>query len=159
MPLSEEELRLLEQMERALAAEDPRFVSALEGRHLVRAARLRMTLAALVFLLGAAAVGVAMWQRMIWVGVAGFIVMVVASSWGLVEWRSHRMVARLGAVEPVEDEQHEGLRLIQGGRAERPRDRMHGHPSMGSRSRMGRGYAAWLDRLEARWLRRRDQRF
>ena len=31
MPLSEEEQRLLEQMEEALAAEDPKFVSALRG--------------------------------------------------------------------------------------------------------------------------------
>ena len=32
MPLSENEQRLLEQMERALAAEDPKFASALRGR-------------------------------------------------------------------------------------------------------------------------------
>ena len=31
MPLSEEEQRLLEQMEEALAAEDPKFASALRG--------------------------------------------------------------------------------------------------------------------------------
>lgn len=32
MPLSENEQRLLEQMEKALAAEDPKFASALQGR-------------------------------------------------------------------------------------------------------------------------------
>ena len=31
MPLSEEELRLLEQMERALVEEDPKFASTLRG--------------------------------------------------------------------------------------------------------------------------------
>ncbi|MEI2821672.1 MAG: DUF3040 domain-containing protein [Marmoricola sp.] len=31
MPLSEEEMRLLQQMERALAAEDPKFASALRS--------------------------------------------------------------------------------------------------------------------------------
>ena len=31
MPLSEEELRLLEQMERALVAEDPKLASTLRG--------------------------------------------------------------------------------------------------------------------------------
>ena len=71
MPLSEEENRLLEQMERALAEEDPRFVSALEGRNLVRAARLRIVLAVLVCIAGGAAVGVGMWQRMTWLGEIG----------------------------------------------------------------------------------------
>ena len=52
MPLSEEELRLLEQMERALAEEDPKFVSALQGHTLERSARLRAILAGLVFLIG-----------------------------------------------------------------------------------------------------------
>ena len=32
MPLSENEQRLLQQMEKALAAEDPKFASALRGR-------------------------------------------------------------------------------------------------------------------------------
>ena len=35
MPLSEHEQRLLEQMERALYAEDPKFASALRG-HVLR---------------------------------------------------------------------------------------------------------------------------
>ena len=34
MPLSEEELRLLEQMERALVEEDPKFASTLRGTSL-----------------------------------------------------------------------------------------------------------------------------
>ena len=41
MPLSEEELRLLEQMERALQEEDPKFASALRGNSLRRAAQRR----------------------------------------------------------------------------------------------------------------------
>ena len=41
MPLSEEELRLLEQMEQALAQEDPKFVSTLRGSTLERVARMR----------------------------------------------------------------------------------------------------------------------
>ena len=39
MPLSEEELRLLEQMERALVEEDPKFASTLRGTSLRRSAR------------------------------------------------------------------------------------------------------------------------
>ena len=41
MPLSEEELRLLEQMERALVEEDPKFASTLRGTSLRRSARRR----------------------------------------------------------------------------------------------------------------------
>ncbi|MGN6160377.1 MAG: DUF3040 domain-containing protein [Marmoricola sp.] len=160
MPLSEEELRLLEQMERALAAEDPRFVSALEGRHLVRAARLRMTLAVIGFLGGAAAMGVGMWQRMTWLGIVGFVVMVATATAGLAQWRSHRFVSALGSAEPPpSDDEHYGLRVIQGGRSPRPRPRgnVARTASAASDSRLKRNYAAWLDRLEARWQHRRDQ--
>ena len=49
MPLSEEELRLLEQMERALVEEDPKFASTLRGTSLRRSARRRAILAGVVF--------------------------------------------------------------------------------------------------------------
>ncbi len=52
MPLSEEELRLLEQMEQALAQEDPKFVSTLRGSSLERVARMRTIAAAVVFVTG-----------------------------------------------------------------------------------------------------------
>ena len=54
MPLSEEELRLLEQMEQALAQEDPKFVSTLRGSSLERVARMRTVAAAIVFIVGIA---------------------------------------------------------------------------------------------------------
>ena len=41
MPLSDEENRLLAQMEQALAAEDPRFVATLRGRRIERATKVR----------------------------------------------------------------------------------------------------------------------
>lgn len=159
MPLSEEELRLLEQMERALAEEDPRFVSALEGRNLVLAARLRVVLAAVVLLGGGVVVALGLWQRMVWLGVVGFLIMIGAASLGLIQVRSHRLVARLGRPDPAPDDEFQGLRVIQGGRASRGSRGYgpQGHPSRGSRSGLGRRYAAWLNRLEARWLHRRDQ--
>lgn len=163
MPLSEEELRLLEQMERALAEEDPRFVSALEGRNLARTARLRMALAAVAFLGAGAVVGIGMWQRMTWLGIIGFSVMVAAASVGFAQLRSHRLVARLGLPEPSSVEGFQGLRVIQGGRAARtPRAAgahgPRGHQTHGGGSRLGRKYATWVNHLEARWLERRDRR-
>ena len=53
VPLSEEELRLLEQMERALVQEDPKLASTLRGTAMRRAAHRRMILAILGFLVGA----------------------------------------------------------------------------------------------------------
>ncbi len=52
MPLSEEELRLLEQMERALVEEDPKLASTLRGTAFRRAARRRADLAGACFVLG-----------------------------------------------------------------------------------------------------------
>ena len=52
MPLSEEELRLLEQMERALVEEDPKFASTLRGTTLRQSARRKAILAGVVFVGG-----------------------------------------------------------------------------------------------------------
>jgi hypothetical protein len=103
--------------------------------------------------------GVGMWQRMTWLGIVGFVVMVVAASACLAQWRSHRFVAALGSAErPPADDDLYGLRVIQGGRSQRPRTRGGVHPtSTSSDSRFRRSYAAWLGRLEARWQHRRDQ--
>ena len=54
VPLSEEELRLLEQMERALSEEDPKFASTLRGTSFKRAARRKAVLAGIAFLAGVA---------------------------------------------------------------------------------------------------------
>ena len=52
MPLSEEELRLLEQMERALVEEDPKLASTLRGTSFQRAARRRMVLGGVILVAG-----------------------------------------------------------------------------------------------------------
>ena len=52
MELSEEELRLLEQMERALVEEDPKLASTLRGTSFQRAARRRMVLGGVILLAG-----------------------------------------------------------------------------------------------------------
>ena len=54
MPLSEEELRLLEQMERALVEEDPKLASTLRGTAFRRSARRRAILAGVCFVAGVA---------------------------------------------------------------------------------------------------------
>jgi len=52
MPLSEHEQRLLEQIERALYAEDPKFASAVRGGRMRRPSRRRRLQGAALFLAG-----------------------------------------------------------------------------------------------------------
>ena len=73
MPLSEEELRLLEQMERALAAEDPKLASTMRGSKFRHRQRRRAYAAAAVFVLGVVVLmaGAIASQRI--VGIVGFV--------------------------------------------------------------------------------------
>ncbi len=79
MPLSEHEQRLLEQMEKALYAEDPKFATSLRSAPGARAARGRAALGVLGVLggLGLLIVGVA--TTIIAIGVLGFVVMLVGA--------------------------------------------------------------------------------
>lgn len=88
MPLSEEELRLLEQMERHLSEEDPKFASTLRGSSFRRAARQRAILAGLVFLCGIALLMTGAVTELIPVAVIGFLVMLASATYALSALRS-----------------------------------------------------------------------
>lgn len=92
MALSDKEQRLLEQLEAALAAEDPKLASTLRGTTTRTLHRRRAAIAGLGFVLGLAALIGGM-QLSIIVSVLGFVVMLVAtviaiSSWRVVETES-----------------------------------------------------------------------
>jgi predicted lipid-binding transport protein (Tim44 family) len=91
VPLSEHEQRLLDQIERQLYAEDPKFASAVRSHdvksHLLR--RVKRFVALL--LLGLAALLGGVMIRNVFVGVAGFLVMLAA---GLVIARSVQRLSR-----------------------------------------------------------------
>jgi hypothetical protein len=80
MPLSEHEQRLLDQMERALASEDPKFASALRGtvRGTVRkqVATPGAGLAVVVVVIGLAGLIAGVTMNVAAIGVAGFIAVV-----------------------------------------------------------------------------------
>ena len=86
MPLSEEELRLLEQMERALVAEDPRLASTMRGTRLRATARRRAMLAGLVFVIGVAVLMTGAVTQVIFVGIIGFVVMLGSAYVALSSW-------------------------------------------------------------------------
>lgn len=90
MPLSEEELRMLEQMERALVEEDPKLASTLRGTNLRRRARRRALLAGFCFAAGLALLMTGAVARITLVGLLGFVIMLVAATTGLAALRGQR---------------------------------------------------------------------
>jgi hypothetical protein len=142
VPLSEEELRLLEQMERALAEEDPKFASTLKGTAFRRSARRRAIVAGVVFIIGIAVLMAGAVLRQTSVGILGFVIMLGSATVGLTAVRGH---ARAESVQSDEHDPELGLRVIDGGRSHRftrrPRSRSHG---------------SFMERMEERWRKRRE---
>ncbi len=142
MPLSEEELRLLEQMERALVAEDPKFASTLRGTSLRASARRRSYIAAAVFGVGVVVLmtGAVMQQTV--VGIIGFVVMLGSAYVALSSWRGQNQPP-----QPAKEAagSHTGFSLIEGGRARKRGSRGHGSSQ------------SMMERFEERWQRRRDK--
>ena len=100
MPLSEEELRLLEQMERALSEEDPKFASTLCGTAMRRAQH-RQAILAGVFLAGGIALLMTGVITQLWlVGLLGFLVMLISSSTGLSALRGRPTVVATWPYHP-----------------------------------------------------------
>ncbi|MBH5334407.1 DUF3040 domain-containing protein [Streptomyces pactum] len=131
MPLSEHEQRMLEQMERALYAEDPKFATALEGSGLRTYTRRRVYQAVAGFLVGIALLMVGVAVQQIWVSVVGFLVMLGCAVLAVTGWRK--------APKPGE----ERVAGIGDGPARR-------HPG-------GRQRRSMMNRIEERWQRRRDE--
>jgi hypothetical protein len=160
VPLSEEELRLLEQMERALVEEDPKFASTLRGTSLRRTARRKVVLAAIglvagivVMMAGVVAGGSSSRSGLtviIVLGIVGFLLMLASATFGLAALRSQRHVAAVPAEQHPAPGGQPNFTLIHGSRRphrpHRPRGRTR--PS-----------GSFMERIEERWRRRRDQGF
>jgi hypothetical protein len=146
VPLSEEELRLLEQMERALVAEDPKLASTLRGTTLRATARRRALLAGIVFVLGVVVLmtGAVMHQTV--VAIVGFVIMLGSAYVALTSWRGQNHVVEKPSATPTGSAPN--FSVIEGGRAKKrgrtPRRRSQSQGTM-------------MQRFEERWRRRRDQ--
>ncbi|MFF3497585.1 DUF3040 domain-containing protein [Streptomyces sp. NPDC003247] len=127
MPLSEHEQRMLEQMERALYAEDPKFASALEGSGLRTYTRRRVYQAVAGFLVGIALLMAGMVAKQVWLSVVGFLVMLGCAVLAVTGWRK----------APKPGEQPTGAAPHARGQ--------------------GRAKRSMMDRIEQRWQRRRDE--
>ena len=90
MPLSEHEQRMLDQMERALYAEDPRFASALRGSQLRARYRRRAFLGILGILVGLALLPLGIGNKVPLLSVFGFLIMLASAIWATSNWRRCR---------------------------------------------------------------------
>ena len=139
MPLSEHEQRLLEQMERALYAEDPKFASALRGADPRTHRRRRILQASIGFVIGLAllltGVIVPFWA----VGVLGFLVMLGSAFLVVSGWRSAPAAT--------------GPRPAGGPRPGTP----GGTPGGPGRPQRAKSSGGFMERMEQRWNRRREQ--
>ena len=135
MPLSDHEQRLLEQMERALHAEDPKFASALQGADLRALFRRRALLAVIGFVLGIGALVAGVVISQIALSVAGFVVM-LGCAW--LAYASWRRIPAPGEIVPV------ARRKVRA--AARKPGRSPGQPRQPT-----------MRRFEERWQRRRDE--
>lgn len=142
MTLSDEELRLLEQMERALVEEDPKLASTLRGTAFRRTARRRAILAGIGVLAGVGVLIAGAAARVTVLGVLGFLIMLGCATLAVTALRQ----------QPTPIEQrgdaagHRGpFTMIDGGRS-------------GRKARTPHNGSSFMDRLEERWRRRRDER-
>ena len=147
MPLSEHEQRLLDQIERALYAEDPKFASTVRSTDLRTHMRRRLRRAAFVLAVGFLLLLTGVATNLV-VGVAGFVVMLAALLMALSAWRrlggSSGPTLRAGGNDP--------------GRTDRAAKRST-KPSRPSRPGKAAQHGGSLrDRLEERWKRRWDER-
>jgi hypothetical protein len=118
---------MLEQMERALYAEDPKFASALEGSGLRTYTRRRVYQAVAGFLVGIALLMAGMVAKQVWLSVVGFLVMLGCAVLAVTGWR----------------------------KAPKPGDQpAAGAPTA---RRQGRQRRSMMNRIEERWQRRRDE--
>jgi hypothetical protein len=144
VPLSEEELRLLEQMERALVEEDPKFASTLRGTTLRQSARRKAILAGVIFVGGIAVLMTGVIAEQPVVGIVGFLVMLISATIGLTVLRGQRSVAPPEGQSQSGTASRGGFTVIDGGRAGKPRRQRHHSGS------------SFMDRMEERWRRRRE---
>jgi hypothetical protein len=129
VPLSEHEQRLLEQMERALYAEDPKFASALRGADLRAHYRRRALYAVGGFAAGVALLMTGVVVQIIPVSIVGFVLMLGCALFAVSSWRRIPAPGDLGVAAAA---------ARKAGRQPRRRGRM-------------------MSRVEERWRRRRDE--
>lgn len=128
MALSEQERKLLEQLEASLMADDPKLHDTLSGSSTIRVHRRRAALAGLAFVAGVIVLlaGVQIHPA---ISIVGFLIMLAGALVGINSWQR---------VAPDPD------KPVSAGRPKAP----SGGPAQGSQD--------FMDKLEERWRRRQQ---
>lgn len=151
MALSERERQMLEEMEEAIRAEDPRFASQMKGRAGPGGTdrrRIAIGVVGAIVGLGLVLLGI---NSSLWIGVAGFVIIVAAVAYA---FTPSRQSAALGVVG------HDGS-------VKKPTQTRPGSkPKPKARPTFGRGQGrpakaprsgTFMERMEQRWEERRRQ--
>lgn len=128
MPLSDHEQRLLEQMERALYQEDPKFASSLRNVRGGSVDRKRIAFGVLGVVVGLVVVVVGVAISLPVVGVLGFVLMLAGAFWA---WTGTRGEDLPDIAEP-------------------------GAGSLPPRTKMQAGSSGFMEKMEQRWRKRRE---
>ena len=140
MPLSEHEQRVLQQMEQALYAEDPRLASQLQRTAAARTStgldRRRLAIGVLVALAGLALVVVGVMTQFLWLSIIGFLAMVGGGAW---------------AATPAPTG---GLGVVQKDGSVRKQPTPSGKPGQQGKAKPGGNF---MNRMEQQWDKRKEQ--
>jgi Protein of unknown function (DUF3040) len=136
VPLSEHEQRLLEQMERALYAEDPKFATSMRNPRPMAGDKRRVALGVVAFLIGIGLLLAGVATQLVAIGVVGFLAMLGGIWLAVAAFRPGSTPAPQAA---------------QGG-APGPRPT---RPTRAARSKQ-RASGSLAERMEQRWRRRRE---
>jgi len=142
VPLSEHEQRVLEQMEHAMEAEDPKFATAMRGRTPKARQRRRIMLGSIGVVIGLVLVVLGVAQGVVALAVAGFVLMLGAGGLALTPPRRQAAKGARGKGQgPIGAVGADGLT--------KPRRVKAGKKAAKS--------GTFMQRLEQRWDRRKDQ--
>lgn len=125
---------MLDQIEKALYAEDPKFAQSVRARDPRVHYRRRMIQAGLGFVVGVGLLVAGIITKHVWLDAPGGLIMLVCAMWALTSWR-HMAATTAGPHAPVP------LRP-------RRRRRRGGPPAANQ---------AFMERLEERWRRRQER--
>lgn len=132
MPLSDHEQRLLEQMERALYQEDPRFASSLRQGRGSSIDRMRIAVGIGIVIVGLVVVVAGVATSLAPIGVAGFAAMVGGAFWAWTGTRQKENGAQVGEAPAKQAKPAKGA-----GKARTTGD-------------------SFMDKMEDRWRKRRE---
>lgn len=152
MPLSEQEKRVLDELEAQLAASDPRFASAMSADPVQRDRKRRQITATLGVLSGVAIMAAAFYLKVSWLLAVGLVVLTMSSV--AVMFPLTPQPSRRGTPHPSEF----GARPVSHVASAQPHSASNVYTmARTSVSPKRKGTSPFMARLEERWERRRRQ--